>query len=67
MNRFFQSMMRLLVFVFLVGTVPAQIWAHNAAGRIIGNVTDPTGASDPRCSRNRHECGHAGFTTCGHR
>jgi hypothetical protein len=47
MNRFFQPMMHLMVFVLLVGTIPAPIWAQNAAGRIIGNVTDPTGASVP--------------------
>jgi Carboxypeptidase regulatory-like domain/TonB-dependent Receptor Plug Domain len=47
MNRFFRCVMRLIVFVVLVGAIPAQSWAQNAAGRIIGNVTDPTGASVP--------------------
>src|ERR1700692_4003623 len=47
MNRSFQSMVRFMVLVFLVGTIPAQSWAQNAAGRIIGNVTDPAEAAIP--------------------
>jgi hypothetical protein len=47
MNRLFQSWMRLMVFVVLAVMIPARIWAQNTAGRIIGNVTDPTGAAIP--------------------
>ena len=49
MNRFFLSMMRLMVPVVLVWTItiPAQTWAQTAAGRIIGDVSDHTGASVP--------------------
>jgi hypothetical protein len=47
MNRPFQSFMCFMVLVAFVGTIPSQAWAQNAAGRIIGNVTDATGASVP--------------------
>jgi Carboxypeptidase regulatory-like domain/TonB-dependent Receptor Plug Domain len=47
MNRLFQTTVRLMVLVAFVGTIPAQTWAQNAAGRIIGNITDATGASVP--------------------
>ncbi len=36
-----RSIIRLIVLVIFVGTFTAQAWAQNAAGRIIGNVTDP--------------------------
>jgi hypothetical protein len=41
MNRFFQSIVRLIVSVAVVGIIPGQIWAQNAAGRILGNATAP--------------------------
>lgn len=47
MNRALQPIMRAIIFIFLVGVLPSQGWAQNAAGRIIGNVTDPTGAAVP--------------------
>ena len=47
MNRPFQPILRLVVLIAVVATIPAQTWAQNAAGRIIGNVADATGASVP--------------------
>src|SRR5579863_5998239 len=47
MSRFFRLLAHLTVSIALLGTIPAHTWAQNAAGRIIGNVTDPTGAAIP--------------------
>lgn len=47
MIRPFHAIVRLTVLVAVVGTIPGLTWAQNAAGRIIGNVTDATGASVP--------------------
>ena len=47
MNRLLRSMIRLAIFAVLAGTMPARNWTQNAAGRIIGNVTDPADAAVP--------------------
>jgi len=47
MNRYFQSLIPRTVLILLVGIIPVLSWAQNSAGRIIGNVSDPAGASVP--------------------
>jgi hypothetical protein len=44
MNRPFQTIVGHVGLVAIAGAIPAQTWAQNAAGRIIGNVTRATDA-----------------------